>query len=226
MPVAASSTAASNASRLDDPRDQAQAQRLVGVDDATGEQQVAGGGLADHVGQEVGPAHPGVHAQLHERHARASPRRRRTGGRRPARGRARRRSRRRSPRRWSAPRAVGSTARRGRTRIIRVAQLVDARRPARWRSRTCCRPSRTRCPRRSPPRTRTSGSSARASIARTQDVGHLLRHRVALVGIVEDQTDDAGGRTLEPEVGQGGFGSHGGTLPTAPPDRPSRSRHA
>ncbi len=58
---------------LDHPRDQAQPERLVGVHDPAREQQVAGVGLADDLGQQVGARHPGVHAELHERRAELGP---------------------------------------------------------------------------------------------------------------------------------------------------------
>ena len=43
--------------------DQAEPERLVGVDRAAGEQQVAGVRRADDVGQQVRRRHPGVHAR-------------------------------------------------------------------------------------------------------------------------------------------------------------------
>ena len=50
MPAAIAEHLVEERLRLEDPRDQPEPQRLVGVDHAAGEQQVAGVRLADHSG--------------------------------------------------------------------------------------------------------------------------------------------------------------------------------
>ena len=115
MPAAVSSTASRKPSCSPHPRDQPEPQRLVGVDGASGQQQVASVRRADDVGQQPGRGHPRVHAQPHERRREPGGRRRRTGGRTPAPGRAPPRSPGRSRPRSSARRGRGRTARPGRT---------------------------------------------------------------------------------------------------------------
>ena len=63
IPAAVASTSSSKDSRVDHARDQADAQRLVGLDHAAGEQQVARVGRAHDVGQQVGAGHARVHAR-------------------------------------------------------------------------------------------------------------------------------------------------------------------
>ncbi len=48
--------------------------------------------------------------------------------------------------------------------------------------------------------TRTERSAASASMAWTQDVGHLLGHRVAHVRVVQGEHDDPVGGAFEPQM--------------------------
>ena len=51
---------------------------------------------------------------------------------------------------------------------------------------------------------RTERSAASSSMARDPGVGHLVGHRVALVGVVEGEHGDALGGALEAQVGEFG----------------------
>ena len=131
------------------PRDQADPERLVGVHDPAGEQQVPGVRLAHHLGQQVGAAHARVHAELHERHAQLGAR----GGVPQVAGE-----------REAQAGADGGAVDRGDGRhleapdrepgpVERRSSGCGAGRPwrrARWRSTRCCRRSRTPTPPRSP----------------------------------------------------------------------------
>ena len=158
----------------------------------------------DHVGQQVGAGHAGVHPELHERHAepgagRGVPE---VAGQRQAQPGADRGAvdggdggHLEAPDRQPGPverhhpgRAAGRRSRPARSAIQRgVAARAEGA-----------------CPRRSRrPRARTR-SAASSSIGRDPGRGHLVGHRVALVGVVEGQQGDALGGALEAEVGERG----------------------
>ena len=182
---------------VEHPRDQAEPQRLVGVDHAAGEQQVAGVGLARPPRAAGRCRHAGVHAELHERHAEPGARRGvpQVAGEREAQPGADRRPVDRGDGRHLEP--AGSRARPGRTAASGVRRsstvasgsLAIHDGVAAGAERRARPGHHDRAERRGRPRARRRRPPTTAVIC--------VRHRVALVGVVEGQHGDPVGGALE-----------------------------
>ena len=205
MPAAVRQHVVEEAVGLDHPRDQAQAQRLVGLHHPARQQQVAGMGRTDDVGQQPGAGHPGVHAELVERDAEPG-----------------------------AGRGVPDVARQGQAQTGADGVPVDRSdrghlQPADRQPRAVERhhPRAQLVDRGVRLAGDPAGVAARAERAtRAGDHddadrgvlgqlvdgsdprrGHLVTHRVAHVGVVEGQQDDPLGRALEAQVREVSHGS-------------------